>query len=47
MSAAAPSLLDSLHQFMQSGVAAGWLPAMLKYGFVINALVTKIGRAHV
>ena len=42
MSAAAPSLLDSLHQFMQSGVAAGWLPAMLQYGFVINALVAGL-----
>ena len=40
--AAAPSLLDSLHQLMQSGVAAGWLPAMLQYGFVINALVAGL-----
>ena len=40
--AAAPSLLDSLHQLMQSGVAAGWLPAILQYGFVINALVAGL-----
>lgn len=31
--------LDALHQALQGGVAAGWLPAMLHYGFVVNALL--------
>lgn len=31
--------LDGLHQVLQGGVAAGWLPAMLHYGFVVNALL--------
>lgn len=31
--------LDGLHQLLQGGVAAGWLPAMLHYGFVVNALL--------
>ncbi|MDO4682515.1 MAG: metal ABC transporter permease [Lautropia sp.] len=31
--------LDGLHQALQGGVAAGWLPAMLHYGFVVNALL--------
>ena len=37
-----PSLLESLHQALQSGVAAGWLPQMLQYGFVVNALLAGV-----
>lgn len=33
------NLLESLHFILQSGVAAGYLPSMLQYGFVINALL--------
>lgn len=32
------SMLDALHHTMQAGVASGWLPQMLHYGFVTNAL---------
>lgn len=31
--------METIHQFIQAGVAAGYLPAMLQYGFVINALL--------
>lgn len=31
--------LDAIHHALQSGVAAGWLPQMLHYGFVVNALL--------
>lgn len=37
-----PHLLDTVHQALQSGVAAGWLPAMLQYGFVVNALLAGL-----
>lgn len=33
------NLLDAIHQTLQAGVAAGWLPQMLHYGFVVNALL--------
>lgn len=36
------SLLERLHQTMQAGVAAGWLPEMLHYGFVVNALLAGV-----
>lgn len=34
--------LLALHASAQAGVAAGWLPAMLHYGFVVNALLAGI-----
>lgn len=32
-------LLTHLHQWLHAGAVAGWLPAMLEYGFVVNALI--------
>lgn len=36
------SLLEPFHQFIQSQVASGNLPVILKYGFVINALLAGL-----
>ena len=33
------ALLDALQAMLRAGVDAGWLPAMLHYGFVVNALL--------